>query len=65
MGESPGTLFRAHYQLSSNGSLMFARLRKQTNSGRLVVRGYDTLSANKLAFIIARAPDDAVSQRKR
>ena len=65
MGKIRGLGFRAHSRLSGNRSPMFACLRKLTNSGRLVVRGYDTLSANKLPFIIARAPDAAVSQRKR
>jgi hypothetical protein len=40
-------LFGAHSPLSVNRSLMFACLRKQTNSGRLVVRGYGTIECQR------------------
>jgi hypothetical protein len=42
MTKIPGTLFGARSRLSGNRPLIFACLRKQTNSRGLVVRGYDT-----------------------
>jgi hypothetical protein len=46
-GKNPETLFGGHSRLSGNGSLMFACLRKQTNSRRLVVRGHDTIEGQR------------------